>query len=110
MGTKNNPGPYDCYARAEPDEPLFTLLGRDPSAAHLVAAWTAIRAGDTAGAVQSVLAAERQFRTSGKAALPYTDEKSKEAQQVAEAMLVYYGTRNDPDARAAVGISDVPPG
>jgi hypothetical protein len=39
MGTKNNPGKYDCYAKAEPDEPMFVLLGRDPLAATLVRAW-----------------------------------------------------------------------
>jgi hypothetical protein len=30
MGTKSNPGPFDCYAKAEPDEPMFVLLARDP--------------------------------------------------------------------------------
>lgn len=39
MGTKNNPGAYDCYANALPDEPMFILLGRDPSAPTLVAEW-----------------------------------------------------------------------
>ncbi len=39
MGTKNNPGKYDCYAKAEPDEPMFTLLARDPLAASSVRAW-----------------------------------------------------------------------
>lgn len=29
MGTKNNPGAFDCYANAEPDEPMFVLLARD---------------------------------------------------------------------------------
>ena len=23
MGTKNNPGSYDCYANLDPDEPYF---------------------------------------------------------------------------------------
>jgi hypothetical protein len=36
MGTKNNPGAFDCYAAAKPDEPMFILLGRDPMAASLV--------------------------------------------------------------------------
>ena len=36
MGTKNNPGVFDCYANAEPDEPMFVLLGRDKDAATLV--------------------------------------------------------------------------
>ena len=43
MGTKNNPGEYDCYAKAEPDEPMFILLGRDPSAPLLVELWARIR-------------------------------------------------------------------
>lgn len=29
MGTKANPGEYDCYDKAEPDEPMFVLLARD---------------------------------------------------------------------------------
>lgn len=43
MSTKNNPGKYDCYANAAPDEPMFVLLGRDPSAAILVRLWATIR-------------------------------------------------------------------
>lgn len=39
MGTKNNPGAYDCYANAEPDEPMFVLLGRDRDAPLLVDMW-----------------------------------------------------------------------
>ncbi len=39
MGTKNSPGDYDCYESAEPDEPMFVLLGRDPQAATLVRRW-----------------------------------------------------------------------
>lgn len=39
MGTKNNPGSFDCYTNADPDEPMFVLLGRDRSAPELVEAW-----------------------------------------------------------------------
>jgi hypothetical protein len=39
MGTKNNPGKFDCYEKAEPDEPMFVLLARDPLAPALVEAW-----------------------------------------------------------------------
>lgn len=42
MGTKNNPGEYDCYQKAEPDEPMFVLLGRDPTASVVVAFWRAL--------------------------------------------------------------------
>lgn len=44
MGTKNNPGAFDCYANAEPDEPMFTLLGRDEQAPELVRLWAKVRA------------------------------------------------------------------
>lgn len=39
MGTKANPGKYDCYANALPDEPMFVLLARDPDFARLVNEW-----------------------------------------------------------------------
>ena len=39
MGTKNNPSEFDCESKAEPDEPKFTLLGREPSAATIVRMW-----------------------------------------------------------------------
>ena len=44
MGTKNNPGRFDCYANAAPDEPMFVLLGRDRFAADLVYMWAYRRA------------------------------------------------------------------
>lgn len=43
MGSKANPGAYDCYAKAEPDEPLFVLMGRDPHAPTLVWLWSILR-------------------------------------------------------------------
>lgn len=44
MGTKNNPGAFDCYENAEPDEPMFVLLGRDRHAPILVDLWAHLRA------------------------------------------------------------------
>jgi len=43
MGTKNDPGAFDCYANAEPDEPMFVLLGRDKHAPTLVWLWGTLR-------------------------------------------------------------------
>jgi hypothetical protein len=43
MGTKNNPGEFDCYKAAHPDEPMFILLGRDPMAGALVREWVGMR-------------------------------------------------------------------
>jgi hypothetical protein len=42
-GTKNNPGVHDCYARAEPDEPMFHLLARDKHGPALVWLWAVLR-------------------------------------------------------------------
>lgn len=42
MGTKTNPGEFDCYAKALPDEPLFTLLARDKRAPGLIWLWAAL--------------------------------------------------------------------
>jgi hypothetical protein len=50
MGTKLKPASFDCHADALIDEPLFTLLARDPLAPGLVAIWAAIRIGDWPGA------------------------------------------------------------
>ena len=43
MGTKNHPGEFDCYAKAEPDEPMFILLARDKHAPTLVWLWATLR-------------------------------------------------------------------
>ncbi len=43
MGTKNNPGAFDCYAAADPDEPMFILLGRDKHAPTLIWLWATLR-------------------------------------------------------------------
>ena len=46
VGTKNNPSQFSCYDKAEPDEPMFTLLARDPSASAFVRAWAAKHGGE----------------------------------------------------------------
>lgn len=43
MGTKNKPGTFDCYANADPDEPMFILLGRDRHGPMLVRLWAIVR-------------------------------------------------------------------
>lgn len=43
MGTKENPGQFDCYANAAPDEPLFVLLARDKFAPTLIWLWATLR-------------------------------------------------------------------
>lgn len=39
METKNNPGPFSCYANAAPDEPMFILLARDKASPSAVRMW-----------------------------------------------------------------------
>ncbi len=89
MGTKNHPGKFDCYAAAEPDEPMFILLARDPLAAHLVAAWVALRAGDLDRACRMMRDGLASLVDSGKEKLPYNSPKSVEAQQCAMTMRIW---------------------
>ena len=39
MGTKNNPGEFDAYSKALPDEPMFILLARYSNATKLIIDW-----------------------------------------------------------------------
>lgn len=39
MGTKLNPGKFDCYGSAMPDEEMFTVLARDPAYPKVVHDW-----------------------------------------------------------------------
>lgn len=70
MGTKNNPGKYDCHAAADPDEPMFVLLGRDPFACILVRIWADLREdlgrpiGDEEAAATAALSDEEQEKIS----------------------------------------------
>ncbi len=50
MGTKLQPSLFDAHERAEPDEPFFTLLARDPLAPFLVSIWSSLRYGDVEAA------------------------------------------------------------
>lgn len=43
MGSKLNPGKFDCYTNALPDEPMFVLLARDPYAPETVRIWAKAR-------------------------------------------------------------------
>ena len=72
MGTKNLPGEFDCYAAADPDEPLFVLLGRDRHAPTLVRLWALMRHRDgerdkkIAEALACAAAMDRHLRVIGR--------------------------------------------
>ncbi len=79
----------DCYHKAEPGEPKFTLLARDPLAANLVAIWAYIRAGN-------VIAATREFGNMiDKQGQKYIDNPSDEnktisAHDIADEMSYWF--------------------
>jgi hypothetical protein len=43
VGTKNQPGKFDCYSKLEPDEPHFVLMGRDSVGWITVLFWCLMR-------------------------------------------------------------------
>lgn len=65
MSTKNNPSKIsDCYAKADPDEPMFVLLGRDKHAPQLVEMWAGQRAaeGEDPAKVEEALKCAKAMR------------------------------------------------
>ena len=94
MGTKANPGSYDCYTKAAADEPLFTLRAKDPIAPHLVRVWRHVRAGDPG---QARAALDRALEVMDLAVdagkkeyLPHHVDKSIEADLCANSMELWY--------------------
>lgn len=85
MGTKNEPGKWNCYANAADDEPVFVLLGRDPAAASCIALWRALRAA---------IGEE-----------PMGSPKSVEADQCARAMQAYATARGKGEQVRGAGLA-----
>lgn len=50
MNNKKEPSQFDAYSKAEDEEPVFTLLGRDPVAPSLIEAWAYLRSGQVGAA------------------------------------------------------------
>jgi hypothetical protein len=95
VGTKERPGKFDCYEKAEPDEPYFTLLARDWSAPYLVKAWEALNRGDVLTAIDEMVAASRNtpteiFSASGQ---EINSEKHMEALNCSESMELWRDSR-----------------
>lgn len=67
MGTKANPGNFDCYEAAEDDEPMFVLLARDEQAPALVRQWAMERIALATGALQFGLPSATYAREIDKA-------------------------------------------
>lgn len=84
MGTKNNPGKFDCYHNAEPDEPMFVLLARDPMAPILVSLWADLRehaAGNPSKVFEArtcaIEMAKWRLKKAGAAVSPASQEQPK---------------------------------
>ena len=43
MATIDEPGPFDALEKAKPDEPVFSLLARDPCAPATITEWNRLR-------------------------------------------------------------------
>lgn len=71
MSTKIRPGPYDCYADALPDEPMFILLARDQTAPDRIRDWADIK---------------RKQLIADYGALPESDPKSPRAVEFRDEM------------------------
>lgn len=80
MGTKANPGEFDCYESAAPDEPMFVLLARDDeNAPDRVEEWARVRFAQVA-----YLLAHTQLPDRNDAA--HKEWLTKELRKIAEAL------------------------
>lgn len=89
MGTKENPGKFDCYSKAAPDEPMFVLLARDPSAPYLVMAWGYLQSGRLLAALAAMRRAYAEMKAATVFWRPSHDTKIQEAMDCAESMQRY---------------------
>ncbi len=76
MGTKAEPGEFDCHAAAAPDEPTFTLRANDPIAPEVVRFWLS-RYLETKTADRSLSVDDMQRCV----------DKAMQAEKVAQAMM-----------------------
>ncbi len=82
MATKNNPGKFDCYTDAEPDEPMFVLLGRDPCAGALVFLWSVLRVAINKNTLEDAQIAEALECANAMSTWAADQDKSEQLQAV----------------------------
>lgn len=83
--TIETPGPFDALGKAEPGEPMFPLLGRDPAAPGTITEWARLRRNlaikqygtDPKGKGKKLLAAElAQCANAEAAAMEFAEWRS----------------------------------
>lgn len=90
MATKLNPGPFDCYRSALPDEPMFILLGRDASAPDRIRDWVAAKRRDLLSGRNPDL-----VQSAGEAEIVEEDlRKCSNAEMIAHDMQVWRARNN----------------
>jgi hypothetical protein len=112
MSTKNNVGSFNCYEKAHPDEPMFVLLGRDPTAPLIVLAWVVLRHhcghNDSAQLEEAIQCAQDMQAWAAK--LGKTPILAR-ARQKAASLLIHYASEIITDALALAieeRLGDVP--
>ena len=82
MGTKERPGKHDAYTKANLNEPLFTLIARDPMASILVDLWADIeehKEGNTQKVAEARSCAASMRRWRAKRATAEASRRRREA-------------------------------
>jgi hypothetical protein len=62
MATRSNPSEWDAYLKALPDEPTFTLIGRDHLAADFVELWAHLNNAAPLDAFETFVRLYRQVK------------------------------------------------
>lgn len=94
MGTKNNPGTFDCYKKLDPNEPYFVLRAHHPISPQLVLIWKLICCNQFEEADFQLQQAkrmwERELATGKREILPALSPKAQEAGQLATDMTLWF--------------------
>src|SRR5262245_34430298 len=81
MGTKNNPGAYDCYRKLYDDEPVFVLRAKDKTAPGVVREWVRRR--------------REEAQVTGGTITPEYEKKLREAEATANDMDAWHAANPD---------------
>lgn len=92
MGTKLNPGAFDCYAKLEPNEPYFVIMGRDPMGQQLVTMWAVgaeLRLSSLREEAKANGASDADVSAEVNPAFKSEEDKIAEARRISEELATY---------------------
>ncbi|MDX1371011.1 MAG: hypothetical protein R3321_00985 [Nitrososphaeraceae archaeon] len=77
MGTKKNPGKFDCYNNLKDDEPYFVIMGRDPVGSFIINNWILLRQSITEKGEDGESVEKEKFKEASELSLKMSEYAKK---------------------------------